>query len=249
MIENSHFSGFMVCADLSYGSDVSKKLYKCPGGAEIKISTQEILLTMEKPMSITQTYILANKAQNKLQKEAQKTDLNLRQLISHAHLLDNIIDHLSKSQSDSSAVKITEEYNSEEDISDSEEELDSYIDYYQDEKRTYVSTVTVNEEELSDSSNSDFSFDSDEDDEDEQENMVEVKYSFVQKPQELKLTRIGTSEDEAVNDSDCESEEKDIADMQYNYSYGLSSVPRSFTATNKSIDTLVLSKPQYLSVK
>lgn len=93
-------------------------------------------------LSISQTYLLANKVQAKLQREAQKPDLNLRLLLLHAHLLDNIIGHLSSARTTSTAPESKKEatplkfsfYDEESDdesvFEDSEEDEDSYIEYY-----------------------------------------------------------------------------------------------------------------------
>lgn len=47
-------------------------------------------------MSMAETYFLASKAQSKLTHEASKSNHNLRMLVSHANLLDNLMESLSK---------------------------------------------------------------------------------------------------------------------------------------------------------
>ncbi|KAF5097135.1 hypothetical protein D0Z03_001481 [Geotrichum reessii] len=47
-------------------------------------------------MSMAETYFLASKAQSKLTHEASKNNHNLRMLVSHANLLDNLMESLSK---------------------------------------------------------------------------------------------------------------------------------------------------------
>jgi hypothetical protein len=47
-------------------------------------------------MSMAETYFLASKAQSKLTHEASKNNHNLRVLVSHANLLDNLMESLSK---------------------------------------------------------------------------------------------------------------------------------------------------------
>lgn len=47
-------------------------------------------------MSISDTYLLASKARSKLQHEASRHDHDLRILVSHANMLDNLMDSLAK---------------------------------------------------------------------------------------------------------------------------------------------------------
>ncbi|GMM34159.1 hypothetical protein DASC09_014840 [Saccharomycopsis crataegensis] len=121
--------------------------------------------------SISQAYLLANKAQIKLQREAQKPDLSLRHLLSHAHLLDNIIAHLSDvrdgtvtdgepiaDNTNSTTITNIQDYtsvyedDSDEDTeiiapidSDSDSDIDdddnSYIDYYRHKDASYTTTT------------------------------------------------------------------------------------------------------------
>lgn len=47
-------------------------------------------------MSLSETYLLASKARSKLQREASRGDHSLRVLVSHANMLDNIMDSLAQ---------------------------------------------------------------------------------------------------------------------------------------------------------
>lgn len=82
-------------------------------------------------LSIAQTYMLASKAQAKLQREAQRPELNLRVLLSHAHLLDNVVEYLSNPASRSCHNNNTNGYpklaSTSPDVSD--EEIDNEEDF------------------------------------------------------------------------------------------------------------------------
>lgn len=55
-----------------------------------------MIMTPTAPMSMAETYFLASKARTKLTREASRQDHNLRVLVSHANLLDNLMDALTK---------------------------------------------------------------------------------------------------------------------------------------------------------
>jgi len=54
-------------------------------------------------MSITQTFYLAHKARGKLSSEAAKSDHDLRLLVGHANLLDNLMLHLQNAEKEQDA--------------------------------------------------------------------------------------------------------------------------------------------------
>lgn len=54
--------------------------------------------TLKKNMSITQTYYLAHKARSKLSREAAQPDHDLRLLVGHANLLDNLMLELADAE-------------------------------------------------------------------------------------------------------------------------------------------------------
>lgn len=58
-------------------------------------------------MPVAETYFLASKARAKLSKEARRHDHNLRVLVSHANLLDNLMDSLAEKRSAGIPTKAT----------------------------------------------------------------------------------------------------------------------------------------------
>lgn len=55
-----------------------------------------LTITGSLDMPLAETYFLASKARSKLSREANKSDHNLRVLVSHANMLDNLMDSLLK---------------------------------------------------------------------------------------------------------------------------------------------------------
>lgn len=55
-----------------------------------------MIITGDRDMPVAETYFLASKARSKLSKEANRHDHNLRILVSHANLLDNLMDSLAQ---------------------------------------------------------------------------------------------------------------------------------------------------------
>lgn len=102
-------------------------------------------------MSMAEIYFLASKAQSKLTHEASKSNHNLRVLVSHANLLDNLMESLSKKKMvPETALKPTyaASYNSPNHFTtiDEEEEEDDE-DYSEDEYSEY-SEYSEEEEEF-----------------------------------------------------------------------------------------------------
>lgn len=65
--------------------------------------------TTTKPMNLAETYFLASKARTKLAREAGRHDLNLRVLVSHANMLDNLMEALTtKKRTPATAVVVEE---------------------------------------------------------------------------------------------------------------------------------------------
>lgn len=94
-------------------------------------------------MSLAETYMLASKARSKLTREASRQDHDLRILVSHANMLDNLMEELSKQRyntqhnvepvSSESALDSIHEYEYQEEEDDEEEDDEYYNSASEDE--------------------------------------------------------------------------------------------------------------------
>lgn len=99
-------------------------------------------------MSLADTYLLASKARSKLTREASRQDHDLRILVSHANMLDNLMEELSKqrynnqhkvepvsSEYPHDSIEHEYEYEDEEEDDDDDDYYNSGSDdeYYEDE--------------------------------------------------------------------------------------------------------------------
>lgn len=118
-------------------------------------------LSGSRQMSISDTYLLASKARSKLQHEASRHDHDLRILVSHANMLDNLMDSLAKHRnnhqvepisvnnsqnsytdvssfsfdlSSSSVHHYESQYEADEEDDEDDEEEEEYGDYYDEEE-------------------------------------------------------------------------------------------------------------------
>lgn len=129
-------------------------------------------------MSMAETYFLASQARTKLTREARRNDHNLRVLVSHANLLDNLMDALTKKRTAGVATAPATTYSRPISMIEEEDEAD--------------------EEEYSDEEYSD------EDDFDDEE---DVKFEAVQTSvtpnlhaHEIQVTEISDSDSESDDD-------------------------------------------------
>lgn len=140
-------------------------------------------------MSMAETYFLASKARSKLSREAQRNDHNLRVLVSHANMLDNLMGALTKKRAAGIAMEPVATpakpmYNTHpiaaiSEVEEEEEDEDDYEGYSEDddssdddeweyeEIKTAPLNTHVHEIQVTEISDSD---EEDDDDEDELEN-------------------------------------------------------------------------------
>ncbi|KAG5360536.1 hypothetical protein CJU89_3609 [Yarrowia sp. B02] len=161
--------------------------------------------------SMAETYFLASKARHKLTKEASRPDLHLRQLVSHANLVDLLMDELAErraktkvnhtltptisSDEVTQAINTTPSHIMEEDESDNEYEQVSTPNY------TYQAYESIEE------------VDDDEDDEDDEEvetqtscfyNTANTSVEDLQAPQ-LYYSSSSDEEDDIEHHNECET--------------------------------------------
>lgn len=125
-------------------------------------------------MSVSDTYLLASKARSKLQYEASRNDHDLRILVSHANMLDNIMDSLAqrrrKQQADAILINESQvqsnkpvtfelskpDRQSQESHYEVYEEEEEYSDEYEDE---YEDSYFDEEEDDDDEDDDDLDYD------------------------------------------------------------------------------------------
>lgn len=185
---------------------------------------------------ISETYMLANKARAKLTKEASRGDHDLRILVAHANLLDNLMEKISNNQFDDS-IKTTFAT-----ISFNPYENKTTVTFIQDDSDSDSSDDEDEFEEDDDENNNNMSvtmiYDSDEDsdyssDEDFDEgelkalsiNLTRVNSNFRKMPtiNELSEQELDELENYQSDSEEEEEEEVDIVDLKKTPSLNYSS--------------------------
>jgi hypothetical protein len=120
--------------------------------------------TTQKPkpkMSLTQTYYLAHTARRKLSKEASRADHDLRILVSHANLLDNLMLELSNAEQEQQRwvdrTAVSDSHNKNRQFTTEEEQHIQWAD------QTTVEYVEESSEDSDSDSDSDYALSDDED--------------------------------------------------------------------------------------
>lgn len=150
-------------------------------------------------MPVAETYFLASKARSKLSREASRHDHNLRVLVSHANLLDNLMDSLATKRRAVYASKATSASATTVTVTPQSilaSQAQASVSVYEDEEDGYYSSSSDDEEEYFED------YSEDEDDEDEYDD-EEVEFEPVRLARQSKTFRsLPTVDEDPLDDLD-----------------------------------------------
>lgn len=146
-------------------------------------------------MPIAETYFLASKARSKLSREASRHDHNLRVLVSHANLLDNLMDSLAEKrragiQSTIAATKASNKHATFAELPkpDRSSAVASSVAAYEEDDETYYSSSSDDEYE--------YYGEEEEDDDDEEE------YHFQEVTPKKVFRSLPTVDEDPIDETD-----------------------------------------------
>lgn len=189
-------------------------------------------------MPVAETYFLASKARSKLSREASRHDHNLRILVSHANLLDNLMDSLATKRRAvyaSKAATATATTITVAPKSILAPQAQAAVSVYEEEEDGYYSSSSDDEEEyFEDYSEGDNEDDDDEEDDEDDEEEEEVQFEPVRIARQTKTFRsLPTVDEDPLDDLD------DLDDYQEP-----SSTPATISATPSNVPTLSYSSEE-----